>query len=158
MSEDNIYRAPESNLGVENIEELIYAGFWIRVVASLIDTVLILLLTWPILTLIYGKAYWLSESFIQGTWDFVFSYIIPAVIVILFWIYKSATPGKMILGLRVISLGENRALSVGQSIGRYCGYYVSMIPLLIGIIWVAFDKRKQGWHDKLSNTAVVKIK
>ena len=45
-------------------------------------------------------------------------------------------------------------LSVGQSIGRYFGYYVSTIPLLLGLIWVAFDSRKQGWHDKLAGTVV----
>ncbi|MGZ8994756.1 MAG: RDD family protein, partial [Burkholderiaceae bacterium] len=47
---------------------------------------------------------------------------------------------------------------VGQSIGRYFGYYVSTIPLLIGLIWVAFDSRKQGWHDKLAGTVVVRPK
>jgi len=43
-----------------------------------------------------------------------------------------------------------------QLIGRYLGYYVSTIPFCLGLIWVAFDPRKQGWHDKLAGTVVVR--
>ncbi len=41
-------------------------------------------------------------------------------------------------------------------IGRYFGYYVSILPLMLGIIWVGIDKRKQGWHDKLAGTVVIR--
>ena len=158
MNIDSVYKAPESNLGTDNGEEQVFAGFWVRTFASIIDTVLIVLVTWPILTAIYGVDYWLSESLINGVWDVLLTYIFPAIAVIIFWIYKSATPGKMVFGLRVISLNDNRRLSVGQSIGRYLAYYLSMIPLFIGFIWVAFDARKQGWHDKLAKTVVVKTR
>jgi len=156
MTTANVYQTPTSELDQGDQDELIFAGFWVRVGASIIDTVLILLITLPLVTAIYGKEYWLSESLVNGVWDFLISYILPAVVVILFWLYKSATPGKMMLRLEVISLGKTKKLSVGQSIGRYIAYYPSMLVFLIGIIWVAFDKRKQGWHDKLANTAVVK--
>ena len=43
-----------------------------------------------------------------------------------------------------------------QLIGRYLGYYVSTIPLMLGFLWVAFDARKQGWHDKMANTVVIR--
>ena len=155
---DNIYQAPNSELSEnENTnKELEYAGFWVRTAASIIDTILILLLTWPILTLIYGFDYWVSESLYHGVGELFVSYVLPAVAVIIFWIYRSATPGKMMMGLKVISLGEQQKLSVGQSIGRYLGYYPSMIVLFIGFFWIAFDDRKQGWHDKIANTAVIK--
>jgi len=156
MIDENIYKAPDSNLVDPENQELVYAGFWIRVGASLIDTVLIMVITWPLLAAIYGVNYF-SESMSGGFWDILISYIFPAVAVVLFWIYKSATPGKMALGLKVISLGETQKLSIGQSIGRYLGYYPSILCLFIGIIWVGLDKRKQGWHDKLANTAVVRI-
>ena len=42
-----------------------------------------------------------------------------------------------------------------QCIVRYLGYFVSALPLGLGFIWVAFDKRKQGWHDKIARTLVV---
>lgn len=71
-----------------------YAGFWIRTGAAIIDSILMLIIIFPLLTLIYGSEYWLSESFIVGFWDAVLNYVLPAVAVIVFWVYKSATPGK----------------------------------------------------------------
>jgi len=41
-------------------------------------------------------------------------------------------------------------------IGRYFGYFLASIPLGLGLLWVAFDKRKQGWHDKLAGTVVIR--
>jgi len=133
-----------------------YAGFWIRTWASIIDTVLILLIIWPILTSIYGVEYWQSTSFVQGTWDVLLNYILPAIAVIVFWSYKSATPGKMLTNLTIVDAKGGGKPSTGQLIGRYLGYYVSMLPLFLGIIWVGIDKRKQGWHDKLAGTVVIK--
>jgi uncharacterized RDD family membrane protein YckC len=133
-----------------------YAGFWIRVVAALIDTVLILLIVMPLLLAIYGKEYFMAQSWIQGFWDLMLNYILPAIAVIMFWIYKSATPGKMVLGLKIVDAETGQKLSAGQSIGRYLGYYVAMLPLFLGLIWVGIDKRKQGLHDKLAGTVVIK--
>ncbi|MCB1663896.1 MAG: RDD family protein [Pseudomonadales bacterium] len=133
-----------------------YAGFWIRTAAALIDTILMLTVIFPVLTLIYGKNYWLGESLFLGFWDLLFNYVLPATVVILFWIAKSATPGKMLFKLIIIDEKTGGKPSVGQLIGRYLGYYVSMLPLMLGIIWVGIDQRKQGWHDKLAGTLVVK--
>jgi uncharacterized RDD family membrane protein YckC len=139
-------------------EDYVYAGFWIRVGASIIDSILILLVIAPILTAIYGREYWVSESFIQGTWDVLLNYILPAIAIVIFWIYRSATPGKMLLGLTIVDAKTGGKPSTGQFIGRYLGYYVSTIPLLLGLIWVGIDKRKQGWHDKLAGTVVIRNK
>lgn len=133
-----------------------YAGFWIRTGASIIDSILILIIILPILTVIYGTNYWQSDSFIQGGWDVMFNYILPAIAVVIFWVYKSATPGKMATKLTIVDAKTGKKPSTGQFIGRYFGYYVSIIPLFLGIIWVGIDKRKQGWHDKLAGTVVIK--
>jgi len=133
-----------------------YAGFWIRVGASIIDTILLLLVIAPVLTAIYGTSYWINGSLVQGAWDVLFNYLFPAIAVVIFWICKSATPGKIATKLTIVDAKTGGKPSTGQFIGRYLGYYVSMIPLFIGIIWVAFDKRKQGWHDKLAGTVVIK--
>jgi len=133
-----------------------YAGFWIRTGAAIIDTLLILIIIFPILTAIYGTDYWVSESFIQGSWDVLLNYILPAIVVIIFWIYKSATPGKMATKLTIVDAKTGGRPSTGQFIGRYLGYYVSIIPLFLGIIWVGIDKRKQGWHDKFAGTVVIR--
>lgn len=137
-------------------DEMEYAGFWVRVGASLIDTVLLLIVTGPILTLIYGESYWASESGVKGFWDLLFSYVLPAVAVIVFWVYKSATPGKMALRLKVVDANTGRQPSTARLVGRYFGYYVSAIPLCLGFIWVGIDSKKQGWHDKLAGTVVVR--
>ena len=133
-----------------------YAGFWIRAGASLIDTVLIALIILPALTAIYGLQYWYSDAMIHGTWDVLFNYLLPVVMVILFWIYKSATPGEMLTKLIIVDAQTGQKPSAGQFIGRYLGYYVSLLPLFLGFIWIAVDKRKQGWHDKLAGTVVIK--
>lgn len=155
--QDNIYKAPQSEVIDATNEEIRYAGFWIRVGASIVDTILILAVTLPLLTLIYDSTYWTGENLFFGVWDILLNYAFPAIVVILFWIYKSATPGKMLCKIKIININTGQAPSAGQSVGRYLGYFVSMIPFMLGIIWVAFDKRKQGWHDKIASTAVVRI-
>ncbi|HEX5057633.1 MAG TPA: RDD family protein [Gammaproteobacteria bacterium] len=133
-----------------------YAGFWIRVAAALIDTVFVLMIIMPLLLAIYGKEYLTPQSWIQGVWDFLLNYIFPAIAVIAFWTYKSATPGKMILKMKIVDAATGGKLTAGQSFIRYLGYYVSIIPLGLGLIWVGIDSRKQGFHDKIAGTVVIK--
>jgi uncharacterized RDD family membrane protein YckC len=76
--------------------------------------------------------------------------------VVLFWMYRQATPGKMAIGARIVDARTGRPPGTKQLVGRYLGYYVSTIPFCLGLIWVAFDPRKQGWHDKLAGTVVVR--
>ena len=139
----------------DNVE---YAGFWIRVGAALIDSILVLAVIIPLLVTIYGWGYFGETRLIAGPADFLISWVAPAVAVIAFWLYRQATPGKMLLSLRVVDATTGGTLSIGQSISRYLGYYVSTIPLLLGLIWVGLDKRKQGWHDKLAGTVVIRSK
>lgn len=140
--------------------DLEYVGFWPRVGASIIDAILVVVITAPLLVLIYGWAYYTDPDtpFIAGPADFLLSWIFPAVAVILFWLYKRATPGKMAIAAQVVDARTGHALTVGQSILRYLGYFVATLPLFIGIIWVAFDPRKQGWHDKIAGSVVTRPK
>ncbi len=138
------------------MDDVEYAGFWIRTGAAIIDTILLVIIILPILTLIYGQEYWLGTVYISGFWDVMLNYFLPAIAVILFWIYKSATPGKMALKLSIVDAKTGGHPSTGQLIGRYFAYYVSLVPFGLGIIWVGIDKRKQGWHDKLAGTVVVR--
>ncbi len=135
-----------------------YAGFWIRVWASIIDTILIALITVPILLAIYGVQYFESENIIEGPMDFLISWVLPAIAVITFWIYKSATPGKMAISSKIVDAQTGNKPSTGQFVGRYFAYFIAGLPLGLGILWVAFDKKKQGWHDKLAGTVVVRKK
>jgi uncharacterized RDD family membrane protein YckC len=72
---------------------------------------------------------------------------------ILFWVLVGATPGKRILGLKVMRTGNQR-ISWGRAIVRYVGYWISALPLFLGFLWVFVDARRQGWHDKLADTIV----
>jgi uncharacterized RDD family membrane protein YckC len=135
-----------------------YAGLWIRVGASLIDSILMAVVIIPILIAIYGLDSFLYENFAQGFIGTLINYVFPALAVIIFWIYKSATPGKMLSNIRIVDATSGGKPTSAQFIRRYIGYYISMLPFFLGIFWVAFDSRKQGWHDKLAGTVVIRNK
>lgn len=133
-----------------------YAGFWIRLGAVLIDLVVIAIVFWIPLTLIYGGEYWVGDQFYHGFWDLMFSYILPFVATVWFWLRFFGTPGKMALRLKIVDANTGSKLSIGQAIGRYFAYIVAAIPLFLGYIWIGMDKRKQGLHDKLAGTVVIR--
>ena len=138
--------------------DLEYVGFWARTGAALIDTVILLVLMLPALISIYGWEYLESETLLHGPADFVISWVLPAIAVVIFWIKKQATPGKMIIAARIADAQTGADMSTRQAVIRYLAYFVSIIPLCLGLIWVAFDPRKQGWHDKIAGTVVVRPK
>jgi len=135
-----------------------YAGFWIRLWASVIDSVLVSILILPVLTAVYGPQYWSSGGFVNGPVDFLLSSVAPAVVVLLFWLTRQATPGKMAISARIVDANTSGKPSSGQLIARYLGYFVATLTFLLGFLWIAFDPRKQGWHDKLAGTAVIRKK
>ena len=139
-------------------QELTYAGFWIRVAASLIDTVLILIVFYPIVMLLYGPENFdfVEPSGVDPMAEALFLHVLPAVAIILFWVYRQATPGKMAIQARIVDATTGGPPSTGQCIGRYLAYIPSTLFFGLGLLWVAFDPRKQGWHDKLAGTLVVR--
>lgn len=140
-------------------EPLEYVGFWARVGASIIDTILILLITAPITIKIYGQYSAVAGGpMIRGPGDVLVNYVLPAILVIGLWIKFGATPGKMALSAKIVDAKTGRSPSTQQLIIRYLGYIVSMIPLGLGLFWVGFDRKKQGWHDKMASTVVVRPK
>tara|TARA_B100001750_G_scaffold105908_1_gene83845 strand:- start:798 stop:1256 length:459 start_codon:yes stop_codon:yes gene_type:complete len=140
--------------------ELKYVGFWKRFLATLLDVFLILLITLPFLFLIYGSDFVQdsAEDASNSSFDILVNYILPAFVTILLWKYFQATPGKMVFKATIVDKTTGGKPSLGQLIIRYLGYIVSMGPIGFGFIWIAFDKKKQGFHDKLANTVVVQPK
>jgi uncharacterized RDD family membrane protein YckC len=148
-----------------------YGGFWLRLVASLIDTVLALAIIVPLLLMFYGPGYFtvppldlqagtilvpattIGANHLIST---LLTWVLPIAAILVFWRYKSATPGKMLLSLIIVDADTLRHPSMIQFVIRYIGYYVSAIPFGLGFLWIAFDKRKQGWHDKMANTVVIR--
>lgn len=138
------------------MEDIKYAGFWLRFGAFLIDLLVMAIVLYIPLTFIYGEDYWVGEQIVSGFWDIMLSYVVPFIATIWFWLRFMGTPGKMVLKLRVVDAATGNRMGAGQAIGRYFAYLVALIPIGLGFIWIAIDKRKQGWHDKLSGTVVVR--
>ncbi|MBT4929230.1 MAG: RDD family protein [Cellvibrionales bacterium] len=137
---------------------VVYAGFWLRFCAMIIDSILFILLLIP-LPLIYGFGQYLNSGPLSylGVWHILLELILPITLTILLWLRFSATPGKMFLKLKIVDTKTSGPISFRQALIRYIGYLPSFYCLLLGILWVAFDKRKQGWHDKLASTAVIRV-
>lgn len=136
-----------------------YGGFWIRFVAYIIDTVVV-----NIGAGVIGALFGLVAGMAGGAGDPI-DLVAGLMGLILGWLYfallessvHQATLGKMILGMTVVAEDGGR-ISFGRATGRYFAKLLSGLILFIGFIMAGFDERKQGLHDKLASTLVVKAK
>jgi uncharacterized RDD family membrane protein YckC len=136
-----------------------YVGFWLRFVAFLIDSFVMAVVMVPLLAAVYGWTYFDSQrAGFAGPWDIIVQVVLPAVAAILFWRYKGATPGKMVVSAKIVDAGTGQAPTTRQLVLRYFAYFVSVITLFVGFAWIGIDRRKQGFHDKIAGTLVVKDK
>ncbi len=131
-----------------------YVGFWKRVLASLVDTLLLLLVTVPLIFVLYGDEM-LETGQLEGNANILFNYVIPIAIVLGFWVLKSATPGKLMIKSEIVDADTLGKPAMWQWIVRYLSYYISALLLGLGFLWVAWDPRKQGFHDKIARTLVI---
>ena len=134
-----------------------YVGFGARFGASMLDTLLFIMVILPIYYLIYGN----FAASVEGEITIVtviLQYIFPFIATLIFWIYKSATPGKMLIKAVIVDATTYEKPTTKQLLIRNFGYYLSLLPLGLGYFWVIWDKRKQGWHDKVANTVVIQPK
>jgi uncharacterized RDD family membrane protein YckC len=148
---------------------LVYAGFWKRFVAAIIDGILIGVVNMIVSAIfIGGSAATLSRQ-ANGQPDPAAAAAIFGGVMLLYfitlafaWLYfafmessaNQATLGKMALGLRVTDMNGNR-ISFGRATGRYFGRIVSSIILMIGYIMAAFTEKKQALHDMMAGTLVL---
>ena len=131
-----------------------YAGFWIRVAAYLVDTV-ILYAIFFVLALVFGVSMFTNPTPGPAVYLFI---VLELAIAIGYFVYfessaKQATFGKQVVGLQVGRMDGSR-ISMGQALGRYLGKILSTIILFIGFIMVAWDQKRQSLHDKLAGTIV----
>jgi uncharacterized RDD family membrane protein YckC len=125
-------------------------GFWRRTGAYIIDAVGLIVLA-QILTTLTGGG---SATFDTGPSGL--SFVIDTAYFIGLWVYwNGQTLGMKALGIKVVKT-DGSALTLSTAIIRYIGLIISFVVLAIGVIWVAFDANKQGWHDKIAGTYVVK--
>jgi uncharacterized RDD family membrane protein YckC len=131
-----------------------YGGFWIRVVAYIIDAI-ILGIVGGIISVPIGVNYSdLNSPSVRTSngIDLVLSFLYFT----LLWSYMGASLGQRVLGLRVVDATTGQPISFGKAALRWLGLFISFLVCLIGVIWVAFDARKQGWMDKIAGTVVVR--
>lgn len=141
----------------EELNTTEYVGFWRRAAASIVDTLLVVVVTGIVLYATYGDEYIHNQDKMYlGTMDLIMQTLFPLAFTLAFWFYLAATPGKLLLSAKIIDARSGQAATRWQLFGRYFAYFVSIIPLGFGFIWIAFDKRKQGWHDKLAKTLVIR--
>ena len=73
------------------------------------------------------------------------------------WKIWSATPGKMLLRMKIVDADTEQNMTTKQILVRSVGYIFSSAVFALGIIWISFNKRRQGWHDKMANTVVIVV-
>lgn len=146
--------ASPSFASAQALPSLKYVGFWRRLVASVIDSLLIVVVLVPFLLFYYGMEYFSGEAAGTATSELAI-HVVIGIASILFWRYWGATPGKMAISAKIVDAKTGRTPSTGSLVARYLGYFVSMLPLMLGFVWIAIDRRKQGFHDKIAGTVVV---
>ncbi len=146
-----------------------YGGFWRRFFAFMIDEILLTAIGWT-LFLIGGTALSLGiqtremifdeEMFWGLSLKYVLLYqFLTALLSMAYFTYLHGTMGqtlgKKILGLKVMQeTGET--LRPGLAFLRWVGYIINAVCMNLGFIWIAYDGRKQGWHDKIAGTVVIR--
>ena len=130
-----------------------YAGFWQRAVALLIDWLIVVVIAMPIIVVTFGADYFSLDP-VRRSGDLAIAAVVGAIIVG-FWRYFGATPGKLAVGVRIVDAATGAPPSTLRLVIRLLCYVVSAVPFYLGFLWAAFDRKKQGWHDKIAGTVVI---
>ena len=115
------------------------AGFWIRLMASLLDAMLV------------GIAVHLVPLGTHLSFALVY-----AVYCVIFWALKGTTIGGIVFGLKVVRL-DDRPVDATTAIVRALGGFLSLLVCGFGFLWVVFDDQRQSWHDKIAGTTIVRV-
>ncbi len=148
------------------IPRVVYAGFWLRGLAYLLDSLILtpvlIAVLWPILQRNHvgpsphDLLEFLNGGSRQGT-------ALGILLDLASWLYFAgcessrwqATPGKKLLGLAVTDMAGKR-ISFARASGRHFGKIVSFLTLLMGFVMIGFTEKKQGLHDMIAGCLVVK--
>jgi len=140
-----------------------YAGFVTRLVAFVIDLVIV-----TVLVIISDAAMGLVATLLKSMHlirsgalaETVVTVVTAAPGVVLFvayyigfWLAAGQTPGKRIMGVRIVRIDGGR-VELGNVVRRFVGYWLSCI-LFLGFLWILVDNQRQAWHDSLSGTIVI---
>ncbi|MGA8207186.1 MAG: RDD family protein [Candidatus Dormiibacterota bacterium] len=121
-----------------------YAGFWPRAGAL-----------WADLFLLAGASF-VVHAFVSGAAGVGVIALLPLAYFVGLWASTGRTLGLWLIGARVVRQEDGRRLGFRRSIIRLVGYAVSAASCSVGFVWAAVDWRKQGWHDKMAGSYVVR--
>jgi uncharacterized RDD family membrane protein YckC len=145
-------------------EGMIYAGFWIRALAYLIDCAICFIPVCVIAVIVLNVSGYATPDQTPGqTASTMPLWICMLVGFLAQWPYwavsessgRQATLGKRIVGIIVIDQNGSR-ISFARASARYVARVIAAIPLYLGLIVVAFDGKKRGLHDRMAGTLVIK--
>jgi uncharacterized RDD family membrane protein YckC len=122
---------------------LAFGGFWVRVMAYVNDVILLGIVEVALIWALGAAWQWIGG-------------LIWIVYFVGLWGTRGQTVGMALLGLRVVRYADGGKISWGTAVLRFVGLLVAFACIYIGVIWVAFDSRKRGWHDKIGGTVVVR--
>lgn len=141
-----------------------YAGFWVRFLAFLIDGIVLGLIA-TALAPFFGPQFTFTgtgtgvgagTTFEINATANALGTLVGLVYFIGFWSWRGQTVGMMPFNMQVVGVADGKKIDPVRGLLRYVGFIIAAIPLLIGLIWAAFDSRKQGWHDKIASTVVIR--
>jgi len=141
--------------------EIQYADFTERLLAAVIDGLLVIIVPFPVVIV----SSWIGQSLAGGEdWGLITGFCVGWIFVlVLAWIYfaimesssQQATLGKIVLGI-IVTNGEQQRISFGKASKRYIGKIISIVTLGVGFIMIARTEKKQGLHDKIAGSFVLK--
>jgi uncharacterized RDD family membrane protein YckC len=131
-----------------------YAGFWVRFGAYLLDGVILGVCI--IAGVFVGVALVVAAPPV-GILAILALYAAVICYQPYLWWKRGATFGQSALGLRVVREQDGGPISGGAAVVRFIGLIVSAWVIYLGLIWVAFEPRKRGWHDMMAGTVVIHV-
>ena len=130
-----------------------YGGFWIRLVAYVIDSIIASIVAFVPLVAAIGLA---PGNDAAARIALLIYFVVTIFYLPFFWGRGGQTPGMRLFGLRVVRARDGSLIGFGRALLRYLGMIIASIPLFLGLIWAGFDRKKQGWHDKIADTVVIR--
>lgn len=127
-----------------------------RLVAAIIDGVILGLISWTVSFLLINMTQGLSSNTI-GVTSYVFNLTISILYFVVYQAKSGQTLGKKLMGIRVVNASGQRPDMQTFFIREVIGKFASSIILGIGYLMILWDKKRQGLHDKIADTYVVKV-
>ena len=137
-----------------------YGGFWVRFVAIILDAIVIGVITSALAVFTLGGNMFMVNTEAGGiavnyTYN-AFGALIGLLYFVGFWSLRGQSPGMIPFNMRIVMADDGSKPDWVRMLLRYVGLLISIAVLFLGVIWAGFDRRKQGWHDKIAGTVVVR--